>query len=120
MGKGVGIIPANGEVHAPFDGKIVALYPSGHLVGMSDGKGAEILIHIGVDTVNLNGKGFSIKVKRGDVVKKGDLLIDFDNELLKKEGYDNTVMYIITDTSKNIEVLEGKKEAVKDIAFLTV
>lgn len=62
----------------------------------------------------------SIKVKRGDVVKKGDLLIDFDNELLKKEGYDNTVMYIITDTSKNIEVLEGKKEAVKDIAFLTV
>ena len=120
MGKGVGIIPANGEVHAPFDGKIVALYPSGHLVGMSDGKGAEILIHIGVDTVNLNGKGFSIKVKQGDVVKKGDLLIDFDNELLKKEGYDNTVMYIITDTSKNIEVLEGKKEAVKDIAFLTV
>lgn len=120
MGKGVGIIPANGEVHAPFDGKIVALYPSGHLVGMSDGKGAEILIHIGVDTVNLNGKGFSIKVKQGDVVKKGDLLIDFDNELLKKEGYDNTVMYIITDTSKNIEVLEGKKEAVKDVAFLTV
>lgn len=54
------------------------------------------------------------------MVKKGDLLIDFDNELLKKEGYDNTVMYIITDTSKNIEVLEGKKEAVKDIAFLTV
>lgn len=96
------------------------MYPSGHLVGMSDGKGAEILIHIGVDTVNLNGKGFSIKVKQGDVVKKGDLLIDFDNELLKKEGYDNTVMYIITDTSKNIEVLEGKKEAVKDIAFLTV
>lgn len=65
-------------------------------------------------------RDLALRLNRGDVVKKGDLLIDFDNELLKKEGYDNTVMYIITDTSKNIEVLEGKKEAVKDIAFLTV
>lgn len=65
-------------------------------------------------------RDLALRLNQGDVVKKGDLLIDFDNELLKKEGYDNTVMYIITDTSKNIEVLEGKKEAVKDIAFLTV
>lgn len=65
-------------------------------------------------------RDLALRLNREMWIKKGDLLIDFDNELLKKEGYDNTVMYIITDTSKNIEVLEGKKEAVKDIAFLTV
>lgn len=120
MGKGVGIKPENGKVYAPFDGKIEALFPTGHLVGMSDGKGTEILIHIGVDTVKLEGKGFKTLVKQGDSVKKGDLLVEFDSEFLKQEGYDNTVMYILSDPSKNVKVLEGRKEAVKDIAFLVV
>ncbi len=120
MGKGVGIEPENGKVYAPFDGKIEALFPTGHLVGMSDGKGTEILIHIGVDTVKLEGKGFKNIVKQGDSVKKGDLLVEFDSEFLKKEGYDNTVMYILSDPSKDVKVFEGRKEAVKDIAFLVV
>lgn len=120
MGKGVGIEPENGKVYAPFDGKIEALFPTGHLVGMSDGKGTEILIHIGVDTVKLEGKGFKTIVKQGDSVKKGDLLVEFDSEFLKKEGYDNTVMYILSDPSKDVKVFEGRKEAVKDIAFLVV
>ncbi|MBS5621292.1 beta-glucoside-specific PTS transporter subunit IIABC [Eubacterium sp.] len=120
MGKGVGIEPENGKVYAPFDGNVDAVFPTGHLVGLSDGNGAEVLIHIGVDTVKLEGKGFTTYVSQGDKVKKGDLLVEFDVELLKKEGYDATVMFITTDTSKDVQVLSGRKEAVKDIAFLTV
>lgn len=120
MGKGVGIEPENGKVYAPFDGNVDAVFPIGHLVGLSDGNGAEVLIHIGVDTVKLEGKGFTTYVSQGDKVKKGDLLVEFDVELLKKEGYDTTVMFITTDTSKDVQVLSGRKEAVKDIAFLTV
>lgn len=120
MGKGVGIEPGNGKVYAPFDGNVDAVFPTGHLVGLSDGNGAEVLIHIGVDTVKLEGKGFTTYVSQGDKVKKGDLLVEFDVELLKKEGYDTTVMFITTDTSKDVQVLSGRKEAVKDIAFLTV
>lgn len=120
MGKGVGIEPENGKVYAPFDGNVDAVFPTGHLVGLSDGNGAEVLIHIGVDTVKLEGKGFKTYVSQGDKVKKGDLLVEFDVELLKKEGYDATVMFITTDTSKDVQVLSGRKEAVKDIAFLTV
>lgn len=120
MGKGVGIEPENGKVYAPFDGNVDAVFPTGHLVGLSDGNGAEVLIHIGVDTVKLEGKGFTTYVSQGDKVKKGDLLVEFDVELLKKEGYDTTVIFITTDTSKDVQVLSGRKEAVKDIAFLTV
>ena len=120
MGKGVGIEPENGKVYAPFDGNVDAVFPTGHLVGLSDGNGAEVLIHIGVDTVKLEGKGFTTYVSQGDKVKKGDLLVEFDVELLKKEGYDTTVMFITTDTSKDVQVLSGRKEAVKNIAFLTV
>ena len=120
MGKGVGIEPENGKVYAPFDGNVDAVFPTGHLVGLSDGNGAEVLIHIGVDTVKLDGNGFTTYVAQGDKVKKGDLLVEFDVELLKKEGYDTTVMFITTDTSKDVQVLSGRKEAVKDIAFLTV
>ena len=120
MGKGVGIEPENGKVYAPFDGNVDAVFPTGHLVGLSDGNGAEVLIHIGVDTVKLEGKGFTTYVSQGDKVKKGDLLVEFDVELLKKEGYDTTVMFITTDTPKDVQVLSGRKEAVKDIAFLTV
>ena len=120
MGKGVGIEPENGKVYAPFDGNVDAVFPTGHLVGLSDGNGAEVLIHIGVDTVKLEGKGFTTYVSQGDKVKKGDLLVEFDVELLKKEGYDTTVMFITTDTSKDVQVLSGRKEAVKDIEFLTV
>ena len=120
MGKGVGIEPENGKVYAPFDGNVDAVFPTGHLVGLSNGNGTEVLIHIGVDTVKLEGKGFTTYVSQGDKVKKGDLLVEFDVELLKKEGYDTTVMFITTDTSKDVQVLSGRKEAVKDIAFLTV
>lgn len=117
MGKGVGIQPENGKVYAPFDGSIDAVFPTGHLVGMSDVNGTQILIHIGIDTVKLEGRGFELKVAQGDKVKKGDLLVEFDKNLLEKEGYDSTVMFIVSDPTKNVNVHEGRKEAVKECAF---
>lgn len=96
MGDGIGIIPEEGEVYAPFDGMVEAVFPTGHAVGMA-ANGVETLIHIGINTVELDGRGFQVHVKQGDTVKQGDLLVTFDKEMLQKEGYDATVVFIVTD-----------------------
>ena len=83
MGKGIAIDPEVGELVAPADGEITTIFPTGHAVGITTTDGAEILIHIGMDTVELNGNGFEILVKQGDLVKAGDLLIRFDIEAIK-------------------------------------
>ena len=98
MGKGVAIMPAEGKVYAPANGTISAFFPTGHAVGMITDAGVEILIHIGLDTVNLDGLGFTPIVKRGDKVKKGQLLLEFDIDIIKSEGYNVTTPIIITNT----------------------
>ena len=104
MGKGAAIIPESNHVVAPADGTITVSYPTGHAYGIKTDDGADILIHLGIDTVNLKGKGFESSVKQGDKVKKGDLLGTYDYELVKKEGYDPTVMVVITNTKDYAEV----------------
>lgn len=110
MGDGVGIIPEEGKVYAPFDGSVEAVFPTGHAVGLS-ANGVETLIHIGINTVELNGKGFEVKVQQGDTVKKGDLLVEFDKAMIEKSGYDTTVIFIVTDMDENaqLNVNAGKK-----------
>ncbi|MDO4323116.1 MAG: beta-glucoside-specific PTS transporter subunit IIABC [Lachnospiraceae bacterium] len=110
MGDGVGIIPEDGKVFAPFDGEAEAVFPTGHAVGLRGENGLELLIHIGIDTVQLEGKGFKAHVQQGAHVKKGDLLVEFDKELIEKEGYDPTVMVILTDMNqvKDLKVNTGK------------
>ena len=112
MGDGIGIIPSEGKVYAPFDGTAEAVFPTGHAVGITGENGLEMLIHVGIDTVELKGKGFKAHVNAGDTVKKGQLLVEFDKELIAKEGYDTTVIYIITnmDAVKNLEIHTGNKE----------
>lgn len=116
MGEGVGIIAADGNVYAPFDAKIETLFPTGHALGMRK-NGVEVLIHIGLDTVKLGGTGFEIHVKEGEV-KKGDLLITFDKEYIEQQGYDATVIFIITSMGdkKDLQITLGKKaEALETI-----
>lgn len=114
MGKGVVIDAENGKVYAPFDGVVGAVFPTGHAIGMVDENGNEILIHIGIDTVKLNGKGFTTYVQQGETVKKGDLLVEFDKASIEQEGYDSSVIYIFTDIERNVQVAEGRYEALED------
>ncbi|MFT9003548.1 MAG: glucose PTS transporter subunit IIA, partial [Liquorilactobacillus hordei] len=100
MGKGIAIVPTNDRVTSPVSGTISAVYPTGHAIGIISDQGAEILIHIGIDTVKLNGKYFETKVKQGQHVNQGEELITFDAEQIKANGYDNTVMMIVTNTKQ--------------------
>lgn len=116
MGPGIGIIPENGKVYAPFDGVAEAVFPTGHAMGFRSPEGLELLIHIGIDTISAGGKGFKTFIQQGDRVKKGDLIAEFDTEYLKNEGYDITVMVIITDLGpfkslnrkENLDVIAGE------------
>lgn len=103
MGDGIGIVPKDGKVYAPFDGTIEAAFPTGHAVGLSS-NGVSVLIHIGIDTVQLNGEGFDLKINQDDVVKKGDLLVAFDQKLLEEKGYDPTVIFIVTEMEEQAEL----------------
>lgn len=100
LGDGIAIIPSEGKVYSPVNGIIRVAYPTGHAVGIAANDGEELLIHIGIDTVNLQGKYFTNHVVQGMKVKKGDLLVDFDLDKIKAEGYDPTVMVIVTKNEK--------------------
>jgi PTS system beta-glucosides-specific IIC component len=97
LGKGVAIVPRSGALYAPFDALVVAAFPTGHAVGLQHADGAEALIHIGLDTVKLNGQHFSPKVESGQRVRAGDLLVEFDLEAITAAGYDLTTPVIITN-----------------------
>lgn len=100
MGKGCAIIPEEGKVYAPFDGKVVGLLDSHHAVGMESTDGLEVLIHVGMDTVKLNGRCFTIHVEEGEQVKKGQLLLEFDIPGIKEAGYEVTTPVIITNSDE--------------------
>lgn len=112
MGKGIAIEAVEGKVYAPVDGKIVALFPTKHAVGIMADSGCEILIHIGVDTVNLNGEYFENHIKQNDYVKKGDLLIEFDLDEMKKMGYCTDVILLVTNFTDNHRITYTEEESV--------
>ena len=86
MGNGFAVELTSGTVRAPFSGEVTVVFPTGHAIGMKRADGLEVLIHIGMDTVQLNGKGFSLKVKQGDYVSAGDVLVEVDLDYIKSEG----------------------------------
>lgn len=100
MGKGCAVIPEEGKVYAPFDGKVVGLLDSHHAVGMESTDGVEILIHVGMDTVKLNGRCFTIHVEEGEQVKKGQLLLEFDIPGIKEAGYEVTTPIVVTNSDE--------------------
>lgn len=111
LGKGIAIKPEEGKVYAPFDGEVASLFDTKHAIGLKDNAGVEILIHVGLETVNLGGKYYETKVAAGDKIKKGDLLIEFDIEQISRE-YDMITPVIISN-SEDFEQIKIEKEAGK-------
>lgn len=120
MGSGIAVIPSEGKIYAPGDCLIKACFGTGHAIGIVL-DGIEILIHVGIDTVSLNGKYFNLLVSQGQNVKKGELLLEFDMDKIKEAGYDLTTMVIITNSNDYMDVLPSDKDTVnKDDTLLTV
>ena len=94
MGDGAAVIPADGNIYSPVDGEVTVAYETKHAYGLKSDDGAEILIHIGIDTVNLKGEHFESFVKQGQRIKKGDKLGTVDLAAVKEAGYDTTVMAV--------------------------
>ena len=104
MGDGAAIVPSDGTVYSPVDGQVTVAYETKHAYGLKSKDGAEVLIHIGIDTVNLKGEGFESFVKQGQTVKAGDKLGTVDLAKVKAEGYDTTVMVVVTNTNNYASV----------------
>lgn len=120
LGDGIAIIPEDGNIYAPVDGEISVAMESGHAVGFTDMNGTVYLIHIGIDTVQLNGKYFKVNVQVGDQIKRGDLLVTFDKEKVEKEGFDTACMLIVTEANgKTLNKTKERKVKVgEEVAIL--
>ena len=99
MGQGIAVKPSEDVVYAPADAEVTIVFPTGHAYGLRTANGAEILIHVGIDTVTMNGEGFEQKVAQGDKVKAGDILGTFDSNKIAAAGLDDTTMVIVTNTA---------------------
>ena len=99
MGQGIAVKPSQGVVYAPADAEVSIAFPTGHAFGLKTADGAEVLIHVGIDTVSMNGDGFEAKVAQGDKVKAGDVLGTFDSNKIAAAGLDDTTMVIVTNTA---------------------
>ncbi|MEG2708859.1 MAG: glucose PTS transporter subunit IIA, partial [Vagococcus sp.] len=121
LGKGIAIEPTIGELRAPASGVISTIFPTGHAVGLTTDNGAEILMHIGMDTVELNGEGFEKLVAQGDKVKAGDLLVKFDIEAIKAAGKPIITPIVVTNSVDYLDVLDlNQDELIEGEDFLTL
>jgi PTS system beta-glucosides-specific IIC component len=98
LGKSIAILPETGVLRSPADGEMTVVFETGHAVAMRTKIGADVLLHIGVDTVTLSGKGFNAKVAVGDRVRKGDILVEFDLPFIIKSGFDPMIPMIVTNS----------------------
>lgn len=121
LGATVAVEPENGRIVAPCDGEIINIFETGHAVCLATKSGGELLIHVGVDTVKLEGKGFTKKVSDGDVVRAGDVLIEADLDVVKAAGYPVTTMVILTNADQYSKVNKSEpKEVGTETAVMTV
>jgi PTS system beta-glucosides-specific IIC component len=113
LGQGLAIEPSEGKVYSPVDGEISTFFPTGHAVGITGKNGVELLIHVGMDTVELNGKGFTPKKQQGDKVKKGELLLEVDLEAIKAAGKPTVTPIIVTNSDDYENVIPAEPGDVK-------
>lgn len=118
MGQGIAIKPEEGELRAPFDGKVVSVFKALHSIGLQSDDGIQMLIHIGLDTVKLEGQGFELLVEVGEEIKEGQPLILFDLQLLDTLGYDSTTPILITNSDDYFDVIATSSTHVKTGAML--
>ncbi|MEH7626555.1 beta-glucoside-specific PTS transporter subunit IIABC [Bacillus subtilis] len=121
MGQGLAIEPSDSKLYAPFDGTVVMVAPTKHAIGLRSASGVELLVHIGLDTVTLDGTPFSLKVKEGDTVKKGEVLVEFDKAFIEEKGLTTITPVIITNSHAYQEILiEDLEESTLDQKLFTV
>ncbi|MFW8054325.1 beta-glucoside-specific PTS transporter subunit IIABC [Vagococcus fluvialis] len=121
LGKGIAIEPTIGELRAPANGVVTTIFPTGHAVGLTTESGAEILMHIGMDTVELEGKGFEKLVSQGDSVKAGDLLVKFDIKAIQEAGKPVVTPIVVTNHTDYLDVLDfNQSEVIEGEDFLTL
>ncbi|MBB5173000.1 PTS sugar transporter subunit IIA [Texcoconibacillus texcoconensis] len=122
MGDGIAIEPSQGTVVAPVDGEIMQIFPTNHAVGIRTVNGVEILIHIGLETVNMNGEGFTGKVKEGDKVNIGDPLVEFDMDLVKEKAASTITPIIVTngDVVSDLQKEESGQATAKETTVMTI
>lgn len=120
LGKGIAVIPTKGEIVAPADGTLSVLYPTLHALGFALDNGVELLVHIGINTVELNGEGFEKHVEQGARVRKGDRLVSFDIDKIKEKGYDPTVMVLVSNTDQfaGVDGVPGERVSAKQNVIL--
>lgn len=109
LGKGAGIRPSANEVYAPVDGEITCVFPTKHAIGIKSDNGVEVLIHMGIDTVQLEGKHFETMIEQGQHVKRGEQIAAVDFAGIRKDGYDETVIVVITNTQEYLDVIPAIK-----------
>lgn len=112
LGDGVAIIPADGKIYSPCDAQVEMIMDTKHAVGLRTSSGSGILIHAGIDTVNLGGKYFSVHVSEGQILKKGDLILEFDKDKIKEEGFDTSVCLIFTEPAEGTHVEKESEKMV--------
>ena len=108
MGDGYALDITDGKIYAPVDGEVTLVFPTGHAYGITTNSGVEVLIHIGIDTVELDGEGFTGKVKQGDSVKAGDLLTEVDLDFIKSKGKPTITPLIFTSGNEIVLLKEGE------------
>ena len=113
MGKGIAIKPSGNQVYAPVSGEVVCLFPTKHAIGIKSDSGVELLIHIGIDTVQLDGKHFTAHIEQGQRVERGQLLVEADMKAIEGEGYDTTIMVIVTNTTHFLDVIPAVCENIR-------
>ena len=113
MGKGVAIIPVDGKVVSPINGTVQTIFKTKHAIGLLSDEGVEVLIHIGMDTVQLNGEHFTAYIKDGDRVKVGDPLVDVDLEAVRAKGYETVTPVIITNSDQYLDIVGKCDEKAK-------
>lgn len=110
MGDGLGIEASENFVKAPFDGEVVTLFPTNHAIGLINAEGVEVLIHVGINTVEMNGEGFKAHVAQGDKVKQGELLLEFDTDFIREKGYSSVTPVIITNSAELKSIQKSSQE----------